>query len=405
MGAALGSAALGFLEPTRLFAQDKRAPALVTVYLRGGWDALNVLIPFRDPRYYQLRPTIAIPPKGDGAVLPLTKRFGLHPALKALVPFYESKLLAPITCVGSPHPTRSHFDAQDFMEYASPGDRTVTEGWLNRYLVATSGPDDDKKLCAVALQRLLPRSLRGAYPVLAVPPDGGNQAHLGAFEELYGDGEKEMGAPSAEETGKRAVVQTGRDTIAQLRRFRELTDGKAAGGARYPGSRFAKGLQRISALIKAQAGLKVAAMDYTGWDHHADEGGNDGKMAGMLADVGDSLAAFMTDLGEHQKDVMVLVMSEFGRTARENGNTGTDHGRGGLMLALGGAVKGGRIYGKWAGLEDSALADKRDLPVLVDYRDVFAEVLDGLLGFGKPTKAFFPAYRPSLARAMRFVNR
>lgn len=418
LGRAGAACGLGLLDPTRLLAAPGGRPTLVTIFLRGGWDALNVVVPYRDPLYYERRPTIAVPPEDRGdakGVLRLDRQFGLHPALEPLFPLYEQGKMAPILCVGSPHPTRSHFDAQDFMEYAAPGERTLRGGWLNRYLGMTARPGDERRLRAVSLQRLLPRALRGEYPVLAVPPEGGPSEPERTFEDLYGPGEDmgSAGPATGEREGREGVVRTGQDTIRQLERYQELLERGSAGAAEYPDVPLARGLKTIGRLVRADAGLEVAALDVPNWDHHANEGAShDGTLARMLRDLGRSLAAFMADASDAGANVVVLVMSEFGRTVRENGTSGTDHGRGGHMLALGtSALRGGALYGGWLGLEDRVLVDRRDLPIIVDFREVFHEVLTQLFACGATDLAkrqFFPgAWRstPVGARAVRFLAR
>ena len=378
---------------------------LVVVYLRGGQDPLNTIVPYGVERYYEIRPTIAIPRPGGqepGGVIPLDTGFGLHPALAPLKPLWDAKLFAPILNVGSPHPTRSHFDAQDFMEYAAPGLRTVRSGWLNRYLQLTADPDGKEPvLRALAMQGLLPRGLRGDYPVLAVPDmppmrDGGV---LDAFERLYGQPKPAMADDEkgrrAEDARHDAVKATGRATIRALRHYHEVQGRKTRtpAGVAYPRSRFGSKLQRIAKVIKAGEPLDVACADYTGWDHHANEGGSEGTLARKLADLSAALAAFMSDIGDHAERTVVLTMTEFGRTCRENGNGGTDHGHGGLMFALGGPVRGGEIHGRWRGLDDKHLYQGRDLQATTDFRDVMAEVLVAHLGVKLP-RGFFPEYRP-----------
>ncbi|MHC4830458.1 MAG: DUF1501 domain-containing protein, partial [Planctomycetota bacterium] len=254
--------------------------------------------------------------------------------------------------------------------------------------------DEAKRFRAVAMQGLLPRSLRGPHPVLAVPPirEGGERDPLEIFDAIYPGMD---GMPAEEGEGdpdlQDPVLMAGRVTIQKMRRFREITNKKFPGEAKYPSHALGTRLRQVARVIKGDAGLEVAAIDYPGWDHHIREGGHDGKMAQMLKVLGDSLAAFHKDLGERMENVCVLTMSEFGRTARENGNEGTDHGRGGMMLALGGMVQGGKVYGQWKGLQDSALQDKRDLPVTTDFRDVFGEALTEIFDFKLP-KTFFPGY-------------
>ena len=378
----------------------EREPArtLVVLYLRGGIDALNVVVPYRDERYYELRPTLAIPP--DDAIA-LNGKFGLHPSLRALEPFWRDERLAPILNVGSPHPTRSHFDAQDFMEYAAPGDKTVKDGWLNRFLrLAEPSAEDVEEagLRALAMQGLLPRSLRGDYSVLAVPTRSvlADEEMTDTFQQVYG------GASSHDEMVARdePVLATGATTLEALRRFREITaDAEESATTSYPGSKLGRNLRTLSHVIRTGQGLEVAAMDLGGWDTHANQGGITGTMPDLLQDLGDSLAAFMTDLGKALERTLIVTMSEFGRTCAENGNFGTDHGHGGIMLLMGAGVRGGRLHGKWRGLDPGALYEGRDLEVTTDFRDVFREVLRSHLGFDTP-RDFFPGYRSSRVKGL-----
>lgn len=372
-------------------------PALVVVFLRGGADALNILVPYSDPRYRELRPTIALSAADDDdgpGVVRLDDTFGLHPSLAALAPLWAARRVACVIAAGSPHPTRSHFDAQDFMEYAAPGLRTISDGWLNRYLQATKGRAAGGlragELRAVAMQGLLPRALRGAMPVLAVPDDKALDRAAGVldlFEGVYG---ADMDDPAA---ANDPVVTAGRDSVEALRRYTAIIDRAAARTTSYPAGRLGDRLRNVASLLRADVGLQVAALDVQGWDHHANEGAADGTLGTMLRDLGDALAAFALDLGPRLDRTLVLVLSEFGRTARENGNRGTDHGHGGLALLMGGAVKGGRVHGRWDGLGERALYMERDLPVTTDFRDIMAATLREHLGFDPP-RGFFPDHRP-----------
>ncbi len=372
---------------------------LLVVYLRGGADALNMIVPYGDKFYRELRPQIAITPDAEKEaerLIKLDNMFGLHPSLKAFKPFYDAGTMAPLVCVGSPHPTRSHFDAQDFMEYAAPGRRDVKDGWLNRFLAA-SGSQEKSGLRAVALQKKLPRSLRGDYPVLAVPSGKSKKVEsvLNEFDDLYGGG---MGGDKDVD----GAVQVGRDTIATLRRFNSIVDGSSIVPSEidYPRGSFARGLAQIAKVIKAKAGLEAACLDVSGWDSHTNQGGAVGSYGRRLKSVADGLAAFMNDLGQKQmKDVCVLVMTEFGRTCRENGNQGTDHGHGSAMMVLSGSLNGGRVVGQWAGLDPKKqLYQGRDLQVTTDFRTVFQDCLVDFMGFGIP-KDFFPEFKYPKSRS------
>ncbi len=408
-GAGLVSAALpwqaGLLR--RAFAGDDAIRTVVVIFLRGGADPLNAVVPYGDERYYALRPTLAIPPEAtaDGpGVVPLDKTFGLHPALAPLKPFWDSGRLAAVLNTGSPHATRSHFDAQDFMEYAAPGVRTIRDGWLNRYLhltrkIATErGAKPESWLRAIAMQGLLPRALRGRYPVLAVPGKRvlDDDDVLDLFEPLYED-EGEQKSLEAEmrrrEEEKDEVVQTGRNTVATLRRFREIvSQPERREPPAYPATALGARLQTIAKVIRSGEGLELAALDIGGWDTHAAQGATDGAMPRLLDGLAGAVAAFAADLGPALDDTLIVTMSEFGRTCRENGNFGTDHGHGGFMLLLGGSVAGGKIHGKWDGLDEKSMYQGRDLQVSTDFRDVFAAVLRDHLRLDVP-RDFFPDYR------------
>ncbi len=388
----------------RAMAEEGRVRTLVVLFLRGGADPLSAFVPHGDERYYALRPTLAIAPEDTEAsrgVIALDKTFGLHPALAPLHPYWKSGRFAGVLNVGSPHPTRSHFDAQDFMEYAAPGSRTIRDGWLNRYLAlprtSKSKRDDAEPalLRALAMQGLLPRSLRGEIPVLAVPDQRvlADDQLLDLFEPLYDD--DEMGGRSEKDD---PVLTTGRNTVKTLKRFRDIVKRpRRGGGAKYPENALGKKLAAIATVIRADEGLQLAAVDIGGWDTHANQGATEGTMGRLLGSVGGSLAAFADDLGPRLDDTLIVTMSEFGRTCRENGNYGTDHGHGGFMMLLGGSVAGGRLHGKWDGLAEKAMYQGRDLPVTTDFRDVFATVLRDHLRFDVP-KGFFPDHRISWVR-------
>ena len=409
-------------------------PVVVMIFLRGGQDQLNTIVPYTDKTYYKIRPTVAIQ-KED--VIKLDNRWGLHPAMKPLKRFYDEGRFAAVINSGSPHQTRSHFEAQDYMEYAAPGNRTVTDGWLNRYLTATANPrgEDPKKLRALAMQERLPRSLRGTYPAIAVPPNLREiEEVLDLFEDFYSGGDpealsvtqraaarKQSGTSSRKSLKSRdrkkeqdglmsdPIMASGTQTIQGLRRLREILYGDADDSAykgpreapetgatfqEYPGGWFASRLKSLAKVIKSDVGLSVAATDINGWDHHIGMGSTDGTLNRMLSFLSEGLAAFMDDLGPHLDRTLIVVSTEFGRVAKENGNDGADHGHGGATWLLGGQVKGGHIYGRWTGLEPSELFQKRDLQVTTDFREIYADVLRQHMKFDLPAD-FFPGYTPS----------
>lgn len=415
----MGAGALG-LSPAALaqaLREDGNPPTLVVVYLRGGADPLNAIVPAGDQDYYTVRPTIGIPTPANAGennpgVIPVTNMFGFHPALAPLHELYQQERMTAIINAGSTHPTRSHFDAQDFMERAAPGVKSITEGWLNRYLSATR-TNADRDLRAVSLQSVLPRSLRGEYPVLAVPGYGADEA-MRAFERMYsceGNAEAQGGEAGMTEDGPRVgggpatveerdharerqqeILTAGAQSIEKLRHLQGVVRGGGGRPEGYPDGGLGSQLADIAKVIKAGEGLEVAALDYGGWDHHAYQGGSTGTFANMLRHVSQSVRAFHDDLGPLMDKTVVLVMSEFGRTVRENGNNGTDHGHGGFMMAVGGPVKGNRLYGRYTGLGRRELYQGRDLPVYTDFRSVFAETLYALFGFNSDEHQFFPDY-------------
>lgn len=397
----LGAGAWNLAEQNPLLAAPPKTPArdcptVVAIYLRGGVDTLSTIVPFRDPNYKSLRPTLALSApgnKGDDVTLPLDDQFAFNNNMKELHGLFEKGICAPMICVGSPHPTRSHFDAQDFMERAAPGQRTVATGWLNRYLSETK-TSRDANLRAVSLQSLLPRSLRGDYPVLAKPDQNADLA-LTMYSKIYPHVKPGMegAAPAGNQHSRQAIQEFGARTVEQLAELTEVLSQPTKSKVKYPDTSFGRQMRDVAKVIAARRGLEVAALDYGGWDHHIDEGPVSGQLAKKLTDVSGAIGAFVEDLGPKQmQKVLVLVMSEFGRAVKENGNRGTDHGHGGFMLAIGGKVQGGKVYGQWTGLETDKLYERRDLPVHTDFRVAFAEVLKGVFGYDAIKAGLFPNY-------------
>jgi uncharacterized protein (DUF1501 family) len=341
-----------------------------------------------------LRPTIAIP-KPDGtsdSAIDLDGFFGLHPSLKLLKPVYDSGHLAIVEAVGSPDPTRSHFDAQDYMESGTPGRKATPDGWLNRALPPQSGPKSPVR--AVSLGSALPRTLRGRNDALAISSvadfqvrdPGGAQT----FESMYAG------------TLDKMLSGTGRETFDAVKMIQSIQKQAyvPANGARYSRSRFGQSMQQIARLIKSDAGLEVAFTDVGGWDTHVNEAGlkpSLGQLANLLTDFGNTLAAFYQDMGDRMDDIVVVTMSEFGRTAKENGNRGTDHGHANQMLVMGGGVHGGKVYGDWPGLEQEQLYEGRDLNLTTDFRDVLGELVARHLG-NRSLDSVFPGYRENKFR-------
>ncbi|MGH9383111.1 MAG: DUF1501 domain-containing protein, partial [Vicinamibacterales bacterium] len=358
---------------------------LVVIFKRGGADGLNIVVPFAEKAYYQHRPTIAIPAPGAGpdAALDLDGFFGLHPALRPLVPLYKSRQLAILNAVGSPDTgNRSHFEAQDFMESAAPGNKTVSTGWLNRYLQATPAPDATP-LRAAALGEMLPKALRGPAPAVT----------LGKLDEFDLSGGGSMYQSLYDRDANALITGAARQMFDAIDLLKKVDPAKyqPADGVNYGPNNdtFGQAMKQIAQLIKAKVGLQVAFVDIrANWDTHQSQSN---RLPPLLQSFGRGLAAFHRDLGDRMEDVLVLTMSEFGRTARENGNAGTDHGHANVMFAMGGAIEGGKVYGKWPGLEPEQLNEDRDLALTTDFRDVFAEVLVRHLQCAKPD-AVFPRY-------------
>ncbi len=398
---------------------------LVVIFQRGACDGLNTVIPYADPGYAKGRPSIAIPAPGGGRVgtaLDLDGHFGLHPALDDLLPLYKEGQLGIVHAIGSPDLTRSHFDAQDFMESGTPGIKSTPDGWMNR--CSGSLAKNESKFRAVALTHSLPRILRGSSKAVALArlddfqvkediemsegrgmgggrrgrrrPDRPGAATMAegdpktagtpgesstAFEKLYADAAHDM------------LGNAGRETFEAIEALKVADPAKyqPRAGASYPRGRLGDSMKQMAQLIKADLGVELAFVDVGGWDHHTAEGASTGQLANLLRQLGSSMAAFHRDLDDRMNDVVVMTMTEFGRTVRENGNRGTDHGHGGVSFVLGGPVAGGRVYGRFPKLSEENLFEGRDLPVTTDFRDLTGEVLARHMGL-TDLRAVFPGY-------------
>ena len=384
----------------------QRRKVLVAIFQRGAADGLNIVVPHGEAQYYELRPTIAVPrPSASAAAdsaIDLDGFFGLHPALAPLKPLWQQQQLAVIHATGSPDPTRSHFDAQDYMESGTPGLKATEGGWLNRALLPSA--DNKSPVRAVSLGPALSRTLRGSNNAVAID-------NLSTFVLRDAAASKAMQAMynTAYDTGADQILGgTGKEAFEAMNLLDALrkTPYQPAGGATYPKGRLGQSMQQIAQMIKAGVGLEVAFADIGGWDHHLNEVGakpSVGQLANVLTEFGGSLAAFAQDMGDRMEDVVVVTMSEFGRTAKENGNRGTDHGHGNVMFALGGPVRGSKVYGNWPGMAKEQLYEARDLAVTTDFRDVLAEAVASHLG--NPNIAgVFPGYAASADRFRGFVR-
>jgi uncharacterized protein (DUF1501 family) len=391
---------------------------LVVIFQRGAADGLNIVVPHAEPSYYSMRPTIAIPRPSRGAesVIDLDGFFGLHPSLASFKPLWDQRHLAIIHAAGSPDPTRSHFDAQDYMESGTPGVKSTQDGWLNRCVrtelpLSSRGrqplaiPRDqfrDRKAAsasssrpeprsgvveepafspfrAVAMGPTLPRILDGPAPAVALSDLNGfgvagrspaSAMLTSAFQSMY------------DSSSDSILHGTGKETFEAVKMLKSADPARytPAPGADYPRGRLGDSLRQLAQLIKANLGVQVAFADISGWDNHVNEGSTQGQLANVLREFSQSIAAFWTDLGPLGEDTAIVTMSEFGRTARENGNRGTDHGHANVMFVLGGPVQGGKVYGRWPGLSPEQLNEGRDLALTTDFRTVLSELVAKQLG-------------------------
>jgi uncharacterized protein (DUF1501 family) len=383
-------------------AQTATAPKrrLVVIFQRGAADGLNIVVPYREKNYYSMRPSIAIP---QNQVVDLDGFFGLHPSLAAFKPIYDQGHLAVVHAVGSPDMTRSHFDAQDYMESGTPGVKSTQDGWLNRALQA----EDLRCRCdhtpfrAVALAADVPRALAGKIPAIVlnnlnnfavggrgpVPSPAAN-----AFEAMYAG------------SGDRIFHSAGDETFEAVKMLRAANPAQytPSPGAEYPNSEFGNNMRQIAQLLKANLGVEAAFTDVSGWDTHQNQGSVNGQLSNRLRDLSDSIAAFWRDLGDGAAEVTIVTMSEFGRTARENGTGGTDHGHANAMFVLGGEVKGGKVYGRWPGLANEQLNEGRDLALTTDFREVLGELVTRTLGANN-LDLVFPGARLASNNFLRLV--
>ena len=389
----LARAAMGAAEP------GSRTKRLVVIFQRGAADGLNIVVPHGEAQYYAMRPNINIPRK---AVIDLDGFFGLHPSLASFRPLWKQRQLAIVHAVGSPDPSRSHFDAQDFMEAGTPGVKATEDGWLNRSLHSLPLQTQKTPFQAIAMGPSIPRILSGLEPAIAMNnvddfsvggrnPKGSSAAS--AFEAMY------------DHSVDTVLHGTGEETFDAVKMLKSADPSKyrPSPNANYPRGRFGESLRQLAQLIKANLGAQVAFADIGGWDHHVNEGATEGQIANVLREFSQSLAAFWIDLGDLGEDTVVVTMSEFGRTARENGNRGTDHGHANVMFVLGGPVKGGKVYGRWPGLDQSQLYEGRDLALTTDFRQVIGEAVARHMG-NNNLAAVFPGYENQPGRFLRYLG-
>jgi uncharacterized protein (DUF1501 family) len=397
-----GTAAIPSFLVRSVLAEAASAPnrRLVVIFQRGAADGLNVVVPYREKNYYDMRPGIAIP---QNQVLDLDGFFGLHPSLAPFKPLYDQGHLAIVHAAGSPDMSRSHFDAQDFMESGTPGVKSTEDGWLNRAL-----QEEDLRLRrqhtafrALALGSQVPRTLAGKVPAIALASVnsfsvGGRgptpSPAANAFQAMYGD------------TGDQIFHATGDETFEAVKMLRDANPAqyKPAAGIEYPNNEFGNNMKQIAQLLKSNLGVEAAFTDVGGWDTHQNQGGVNGQLSDRLREFSSAIAAFWHDMGDDAENITLVTMSEFGRTARQNGTGGTDHGHANAMFVLGGSVKGGKVYGRWPGLSNEQLNEGRDLAVTTDFRQVLGEAVAKSIG-ARNLEMVFPGAQLRSDRFLRIV--
>lgn len=395
-----------FANASALTDRSGRKKILITIFQRGAVDGLNMIVPHGESEYYNLRRNIAVPKPGqaEGAI-DLDGFFGLHPSMRPLEKFWKNQQLAVIHATGSPDNTRSHFDAQDYMESATPGVKATRDGWLNRYL-QNQPLDAASPFRAVAMTAQVPRSLMGRAPSVAMTNMADFSVQAGVYTQSVQGGFE--GLYQQQVNKQDSLSDTGKETFEAVNFLKKSNPAqyRPENGAVYPNSALGRSLFQIAQLIKANVGLEIAFAETGGWDTHANQAnvnGSRGQLANLLRDFGGSISALATDLGARMDDVVILTMSEFGRTARENGNRGTDHGHANAMLVLGNAVKGGKVYGNWKGLSNDKLYEGRDLDVTTDFRDIFGEISLKHLG-NKNLDKVFPGYASNPANFKNLLS-
>lgn len=363
---------------------------LVVVFMRGGADGLNIVVPHGDRGYYAAREQLAIAQpnaKTEGSAIDLDGFFGLHPALRPLKEVWDDGALAAVHAVGSPDPTHSHFEAMDYMERGTPGEKQMPTGWIGRHLQVQAS-DNQSPFRAVGLGTIVQQSMRGSIPTIALQSIAdfhlkGEQQQLGRIQQTI----------SSLYEGDAFLEVQGQETLAAMDTLAKIANQKyaPANGAKYPAGYFGQSLATLAQLLKSDLGVEVAAVDIGGWDTHQAEGGADGQIGRLLTEFGEGLHAFYGDMRDQMKNITVVTMSEFGRRVQENSSKGTDHGHGNVMMLMGGGVNGGKVYGDWPTLEKEKLYGPGDLAVTTDFRDVLGEVVQKRLGNGNLT-GVFPGY-------------
>ncbi|RTL50554.1 MAG: DUF1501 domain-containing protein [Sphingobacteriales bacterium] len=379
----------------------QKRKTLVCIFQRGAMDGLMAVSPYADPNLKMMRPTLYMSPaKTEGSMIDLDGYFALHPSLQAFARLFQNKQLAIEHGVGSPNPTRSHFDAQDFMESGTPFNKGTESGWLNRAIGLMGKPATP--FSAVSITSALPRSFYGSNEALAISnlndfaiqmrgnPLAGKVA-ANSFEALY------------DNTSSQLLQKTGKESFEAMKMLNvnNLKQYAPKAGIVYPNSALGNALKQIAVLIKMDVGLEVAFAESGGWDTHVNQGTINGILGRNLKDFSDSIAAFWEDIAAHQDEVTVMTMTEFGRTVHQNGTGGTDHGRASCLFVLGNDVQGGKVYHQIKSLAKEDLEDQRDLPVSTDFRSVFSAVANTHLNIHQ-NNILFPDWNGNDIPIMRY---
>ena len=377
---------------------------MVVIFLRGAVDGLSVVAPYAEPEYARYRPTIALPAPGqtDG-LLDLDGHFGLHPALAPLMPLWHGGKLAFVHASGSSDATRSHFDAQDYMESGTPGVKRTSDGWMNRLLGELPGQTSPTR--GVSVGAVVPRIYAGTVPVASLAQGQGatrptilDQPRIAdAFAKLYDGGDASARAFRESQVARREVLASLDPSAAEKEQM------AASNGAPLPNG-FEDDAARLARLMRNDARVQLAFVALGGWDTHAGQGAARGQLANRLSPLGQGLAVFAERLGPVFDDTVIVVMSEFGRTARENGNRGTDHGHGNAMWVMGGPVAGGKIHGRWPGIDEASLNENRDLAITTDFRDVIATIAEKHLALPDAQLDHLFPNRPHTSTAPRILR-
>jgi uncharacterized protein (DUF1501 family) len=374
-------------------APQKNPSRLLVIFLRGAVDGLSVVAPYREVSYYEARPKIAVPKPGEqNGLIDLDGYFGLHPALADLMPLWQQQTLAFVHACGSSNDTRSHFDAQEYMESGTPGIKTTSDGWMNRLMAVLSGANP---IQAVNVGQTTPRILKGPVPVATLASGRRVNAPMpldrpqvsAAFDRLYSSNDALAQSYREGKVARKALLDDLKDPNLEQ---------KMANNGAPSAYGFAGDAQRIAQIMARDARVQLAFMDLGGWDTHVNQGNGTGQLARNLQQLGKGIVALQKGLGTVYANTTILVMSEFGRTVHENGNAGTDHGHGNVMWVLGGGIRGGKVYGQWPGLSSSALYQGRDLAITTDFRDVVMTVLGDRFHLdGGQLAQIFPRFEPS----------